>query len=339
MTKHKACGIYEQRGISTSREEMIDLSVIIVSWNVKDLLRQCLESIFAETRNIALEVWVIDNASSDGTSAMVKREFPNVYLIANSENLGFARASNQGIRLSRGRYILLLNPDTIVQDGALDKMVAFLDSHPAVGALGCKILDSRGQVDPRGARRLPTLLTELGSHTKLAIFWPYNRFFGSYLCNSKNSNVLAVEALSGACMMVRSEVAKIVGVLDEMFHMYGEDIDWCYRIRQAGWIICYYPSATIVHFGGQSSRLRPIEMALQELDSTNRFFWKHYGAAYAAIHRSMIFILTVFKLIFFWLRHMLGQILGQRPEFGVKVRLHFQILRWIFGAHVRYKPC
>lgn len=305
---------------------MTDLSIIIVSWNTRQSLQNCLASIYAQPWNIEFEVLVIDNASRDGSPQMVRRMFPQVNLIENVQNLGFARACNQGLRRAQGRFIALLNPDTQVLHNALHNMVAFLDKHPDIGALGPKIMDANGTVDLRCARHLPTLATELFEKTRLDRRFPRSRVFGHYLMSYWDHNDSRdVEALSGACLMVRREVLAEVGMLDESFFMYGEDIDWCYRIHKAGWRVFYYSEVQITHIAGQSTNLVREEMGIEALWSLNHFFRKHRGLGYAIAHRFLIGSISIFKGVLFTI----GLLFAPNKGFyKMKLRIHRNVLKW-----------
>ena len=307
---------------------MLDLSITIVNWNTKDLLRHCLRSVYDQANGISFEVFVVDNASSDGSSKMVREIFPRVMLLQNTENLGFAKANNQAIRRSRGRYVLLLNPDTLVLQGALAKMVRFLDSHPQIGALGCKILAADGEVDFRGARRFPTLLSEFFDQTGLSTAFPNSTLFGGHLMSYwDHQDSKEVDLLIGACMMVRREVIQEIGLMDEDFYMYADDVEWCYRIKKAGWKIFYYADAAIVHLGGQSSKSVKIEVGVEGLRSMNRFFRKYWGRPRAWVHKILTFFVTIAKLQVFGVGFLFSKDV-ERDRFREKLRLHWQVLKW-----------
>mgnify|MGYP000436249468 CR=1 FL=1 len=310
----------------------MDLSIVIVSWNTRKLLEACLRSVYAETRGLTFEVFVVDNASVDGSPEMVERAFPQVRLIRNAANVGFARASNQALRLSRGRYVLLLNPDTVILDQALVRMVHFMDQHPDIGALGPKILTAEGEVDLRCARRFPSLLSELLELTRLSARFPHNRLFGNYLMSYWDHNdSREVEVLMGACLLVRREAMEQVGLLDENFYMYGEDVDWCYRLRKAGWRVWYDSQDYIIHLGSQSTKLVQEEMGLERFKSRHALFRKHRGSLYAGAYKALMLAITLAKQAAFWAKALMSRDKGQRHRYQDKVRLHGQVLRWIFS--------
>lgn len=311
----------------------LDLSVIVVNWNAGEALLTCLESIAAGAGGMAYEILVVDNDSSDGSAQMVDTHFPDVTLIRNRDNVGFARANNQGIAVGQGRYVLLLNPDTIVLGTALGKLVGFLDAQPGVGIVGPKILTPGGQIDFRCARRLPTLASELFEKTTLSQRWPHSQLFGFGLMGHwDHRDSREVEALSGACMMIKRQVIEQVGLLDEDFHMYGEDIEFCDRVKRAGWQVFYYGDAEIIHLGGRSTAQIPTEMGVEALRSLNLFFRKRHGPAYAWAHRALMGLLTLAKQTVFFLRFVTARDAERRDQYQSKVRLHSQVFRWVLAG-------
>jgi|WetSurMetagenome_2_1015567.scaffolds.fasta_scaffold05961_5 GT2 family glycosyltransferase len=275
----------------SNAEKPIDVSIVIVNWKVKDLLRQCLSSIGGATHDLLLEVIVVDNNSGDGSSEMIRQEFPDVRLIANTENAGFARANNQGIAISRGRYILLLNPDTIVIGKSIPAMAAFLDGNREAGAVGPKIRFPDGTIQYTCARNLPSLLTGFLDLSGLSYKFPKGRVTGSWQMGYWDHNdERDVDAISGACMMVKREVIDRIGLLDEKYFMYGEDIDWCFRIKRGGWKIRYLPTAEITHFAGQSSRLYA-NIVMEDYRSMYRFLKSKDGSFVAVLYRLLAIVL------------------------------------------------
>ncbi|MCX7651730.1 MAG: glycosyltransferase family 2 protein [Bacteroidia bacterium] len=256
---------------------MIDLSVVIVSYNVKYFLRQCLQSVARAMEGLSVEVWVVDNASIDGSVEMVREEFPWVKLIANSANLGFAKANNQAIKLSNGRHILLLNPDTIVQEDTFQVVVDFLDKHPEAGAVGVKIIDGQGRFSPDSRRDLPSAWNIFCKLSGLYRLFPKSRVFGRYhLTFLPENEITPVPVLLGAFMAIPRHVLDEVGLLDERFFMYAEDIDLCYRILQAGYTNYYLPTTQIVHFKGESTKSRSLNYVLTFYKASLQFIQKHY---------------------------------------------------------------
>lgn len=255
-----------------------DLSVIIVNWNTRELLRQCLASIPCglDAAHRA-DVWVVDNASHDGSAAMAAEHFPDAHLIANTDNAGFARANNQAIRRASGRYVLLLNSDTKVLPGALSALVAFMDARPEAGAAGCRLLNADGSKQRSAWMTYPTL----GSIAAGA-FWlgrlPLlkKRFLREEQTLNAATEPLPVKHLLGACLMVRRSLLAQVGLMDEGYFMYLEETDWCHRIEAAGGRIFFVPGAEIVHFGQQSSLLAPDKATADWCRSMCRFYRRQY---------------------------------------------------------------
>jgi hypothetical protein len=230
---------------------MIDLSIIIVSYNTKSLLRDCLASVKRCSSEVNLETIVVDNASSDDSCTMVREEFPGVTLIASSENGGFAGGNNQGIEASNGRYVMLLNPDTIVKPGAFRTLVDFMDRHAEAGYCGPHLLNA-DESDQRSARRFPTPFSVFYSMSGMAERNPESRHTLELPVMTENSQPVSVDWLSGACLVVRQEALAHVGLLDTGFFMYFEETDWCRRLAKAGYSGWLVPDAEIIHLGGQS---------------------------------------------------------------------------------------
>jgi len=280
----------------------MDLSVIVVNYNTRDLLNQLLASIYRYKVKCNFEVIVVDNGSKDGSSEMVHRNFSQVRLITNFTNLGFAGANNQGIRNCTGRYVLLLNSDTIVFQDTLDTMVDFLDSNPEVGAAGCKVVLPDGKLDLACRRSFPTPLNSLHHALGLAKLFPRSPRFAKYnLSYLDEDESYPVDSLVGAFMMVRREVIDQVGLLDESFFMYGEDIDWCYRIKQAGWEIYYYPKTSIIHYKGASSRKVKTRMIYEFHRAMVIFYQKHYAS-------KNNFLVNWLVLVGIWTRYLVALI-------------------------------
>ncbi|HRS19151.1 MAG TPA: glycosyltransferase family 2 protein, partial [Bacteroidales bacterium] len=231
------------------------LSIVIVNYNVKYILEQCLHSVFAAIQNIEAEVFVVDNNSVDGSCTMITEKFPWVHLIENKENVGFSKANNQAIRISKGEYILLLNPDTVVEEDTFTKTIAFMDEHPQGGGLGVAMIDGKGKFLPESKRGLPTLSVSFYKMFGFHKVFPHSKRFNYYyLGHLSNNEVHEIEILSGAFMLMRKSVLDKVGLLDEEYFMYGEDIDLSYRIIKAGYKNYYYPHTTIIHYKGESTK-------------------------------------------------------------------------------------
>ncbi|MGI6368186.1 MAG: glycosyltransferase family 2 protein [Anaerolineae bacterium] len=273
----------------------MDLGIVIVSYNTCQLTRNCLASVFEalEHESIDGQVWVIDNASADGTPAMVREAFPQAHLMARAENLGFARASNLGIQACQRSpeapaYTLLLNPDTLVRPQALSHMLSFMDAHPTVGAAGAQLAYEDGSFQ-HGAFRFPNLWMILFD------FWTINhrlinsRLNGRYpLRLYAGQDPFPIDHPLGAALLMRNTTLDQVGLLDEGFFMYCEEIDWCIRTRRAGWQIYCVPQARIVHLGGQSTSQFRERMFVALWQSRFRLFSKHYSPAYRTAARAIL---------------------------------------------------
>ena len=233
---------------------MTDIAVIIVNWNAREDLRACLNSLYADPKPyLDYEVWVVDNASADGSAAMVAAEFPSVHLRVNTENLGFSRANNQAIAETKSRYVFLLNSDAKIHPGALDSLVAYADSHPNAAILGPKVLNPNGSVQ-HSCRRFPSLGAGFFRNTYLGRLFPHNRFARDYLMTDfDHASDLPVDWVSGCAMLIRRSAIDTIGALDERFYMYCEDVDICQRAWDAGLKVVYVPDAVVTHAIGRSS--------------------------------------------------------------------------------------
>lgn len=238
----------------------MDVSVIIVNYNVRDFLNNALVSLSKALQGLQGEVFVVDNASDDGSCEMVRQSFPHVRLIANDANVGFAKANNQALALSSGEYILLLNPDTIVQEDTVRTLVGFFRENSDVGMAGCKILNPDGTFQLACRRSFPTPWVAFAKVSGLSSLLGSTRMFGRYNVTYLNPDEsYEVDAISGSCMMIRRSVYEAIGGLDEDFFMYGEDLDWCYRVQKAGWKVFYVADTKIIHYKGESTRRSDID--------------------------------------------------------------------------------
>lgn len=279
---------------------VVDLSIIVVSWNTRDLLERCLASVnesldarfFHAENRLSYEVIVVDNFSTDGTSEMVRERFPLAELTERSENGGFARANNEALRRYHGRYALLLNPDTEVQPGALSMLVTFMDQHPAAGAAGPRLLNPDGSLQP-SCFPSPGLARE---------FWrlfhadAIHHYGTCAMSEWKFDEVRPVDIVQGACLILRRETLDQVGLFDEDFYIYSEEVDLCQRIRQGGWKIYFVPQAQVVHFGGQSTRQVAERMFLQLYRSKILYFRKHKGPLSALAYKGILLLASCARL-------------------------------------------
>jgi len=288
----------------------MDISIIIVSWNTREITCQCLRSIYDRPAGYKFEVIVADNASTDGSVGMIKEKFPQVHLMENKENKGFAAANNQGIKTAQGKYLLLLNSDTEIIDDAIAKTIKFADTQPEAAVVGCRVLNPDRTLQPT-CFKFPSLLNLFLAAIYLYKIFPGSRFFGRERMSWwDRKDEREVDVVTGCFMLVRKEAIEQVGLLDESFFMYGEETDWCWRFKKAGWKILFTPEAQIVHYGGQSSKKAATDMSLQLRGSILKFVNKHNSRPY--------YICACF---FVWLFFIL--------------RIPFWFLKWLFVKHNR----
>lgn len=269
-----------------------DISIIIVNWNTRDCLLDCLRSIYSNGTHYTQEIILVDNASCDGSTDAVEREFPGVRLIKNSVNFGFARANNQGIGASKGRYIALINSDVLLLPVCLDRLVSFMDKHPGVGIVGPRVLNPDGSLQP-SCKRLPTLRLDLAQAIGLHLI--SSRFSSDYE-RAYHESMRYVEALTGCFLIVRRAATDRVGGFDEKFFMYNEEVDWCRRFSLAGWKLVYYPCAEAIHLGGASSANEPTRFYVEYQKSKLYYYHKHYGYGATLGLRLILFLRAVLRL-------------------------------------------
>ena len=250
----------------------MDLSIIIVNWNTKDLLLQCLESVYQTIKRIEMEVFVVDNGSIDGSVVAAKERFPEVKFIQNEINLGFAMANNQALRLAKGRYLLLLNPDTQVKKGAIERLISFMDAHSEAGGAGAQLLNSDGSRQ-NSIANFPSLATELLNKSLLR--WLFPKAFPGKERNYPEP--IEVDSVIGACMIIRQDAIEQVGLLDEDYFLFLEETDWCYRMKRAGWKIYHVPQAEIYHFQGKGVEIEKKKARVEYYRSRYHFFKKNRG--------------------------------------------------------------
>jgi GT2 family glycosyltransferase len=264
-----------------ARMSELDVSVVIVSWNTRDILRGCLRSIFEQTREVSFEVFVVDNNSHDGSAEMVRAEFPEVKLIVNAENRGFATACNQGMRATSARFTLLLNPDTIILDNAIFRCVQYANLHPDVGVVGCQVLEDEHRISPTGFS-FPSPLNVFLALSGLSRAFPRSRLFGRpELSWWDRRTEQDVNVVTGMFMLVRREAIAQVGLMDESYFVYSEEADWCYRFARAGWRRVFTPCAQIIHLdgGAKSTSQVSTKMFVQLQKSSMIYHRKNLGLA------------------------------------------------------------
>jgi N-acetylglucosaminyl-diphospho-decaprenol L-rhamnosyltransferase len=288
-----------------------DLSIIIVNWNVKELLRACLQSLLAAnqtTPRLTTEIIVVDSASTDSSPEMVRREFPQVRLIAGEQNLGYAGGNNTGAEAAQGRYIFLLNPDTVVQPDTLNRMVAYMDAQPEIGALGPQLLWPDGSIQS-SRRRFPTLGSLFWESTLLGQWFSQNPHSQHYhLADQSADSPQKVDWLVGAALMIRREAWQQVGPLDESFFMYFEETDWCRRSADAGWEVHYLPAAQVTHYEGKSSEQVVATRTLRFQRSKIYYARKYFGRGWATMLRFFLWLTFALQ----WLEESLKWLFGHR---------------------------
>ncbi len=304
----------------------MDISIIIVSWNVRDLLRNCLRSIQQQAAILGrqIEIIVVDNASDDGTVGMLQNEFPGVRVIANSENVGFTRGNIQALAVARGRYFFLLNPDTELRPNALARLITFADANPHVGIIGPQLCYGDGSLQS-SRRRFPTLATAFLESTKLQQWSPRNRTLTRYyMLDTSDDERQDVDWVNGSAMFVRREVYDQIGGFDEGFFMYSEELDWCYRAKRAGWYIVYLPTAQVTHYEGKSSDQVVAKRDIYFHSSKIRFFRKYRGVLVAEILRAFLLLMFVYQFIEEGTKWLLGHKRALRAQ---RVKAYWQVLK------------
>jgi len=296
----EAQNVLDQQALRAARPSEIDVSVVIVSWNTREILRDCLRSVFEQTRDVSFDVCVVDNNSHDGSAEMVRAEFPEVKLIANAENRGFAAACNQGMRIARARYVLLLNPDTVILEDAISQCLRYADHHADVGVVGCQVLDDIDRVSPTGFS-FPSPWNVFLALSGLSRVFPRSRLFGRPELGWWERNTEQdVDVVTGMFMLVRGEAIAQVGMMDEAYFVYSEEADWCYRFAQAGWRRVFTPSARIIHLdgGAKSTSQVSTKMFVQLQKSAMIYHRKNLGLG----AWSLLKAIYIYRTAFAWLR-------------------------------------
>ncbi len=268
----------------------MDVSIIIINYNTYKLTLDALKSIYHSETKYTYEIIVIDNHSSDNSVLEIKKKYPYVKIIENKENVGFARANNQAIQLTNGSYVFLLNSDTMIQNDTIEVLTDFMNKHPAVGVSGCKVNLPDGSLDKACKRGFPTPFASLSYMLKLDKLFPNSPKLNQYHLGHLDPNKdYPVDSLIGACMLVRKQAIDQVGLLDENFFMYGEDIDWCYRMKELDWIVYYYPYTSILHYKGASSRKKPVKIIYEFHRAMYLFYKKHFFHKYSILVAGFVY--------------------------------------------------
>lgn len=304
-------------------DERFELSIVIVSWNVRDLLRQCLSSINKQRQLLRIQAIVVDSASSDGTVDMVAEQFPWVLLLAQDENVGFPRGNNIGMRQALGSHILLLNPDTVVVGKALQGMMSFMDEHHDVGVVGPRLRFPDGAIQS-SRRRFPTALTAFLESTWLEPWAPSRLLRTHKFQDVSDDETNDVDWVMGAAMMVRREVIAQVGMMDEAYFMYSEELDWCRRIKEAGWRVVYFADAEIIHYEGKSSEQAVTARHINFQRAKLRYFRKYHGRVLSTILRLFLLVSYAWQLVLEAIKGVLGHKRALRRR---RVRTYWEVLK------------
>ena len=306
---------------------MLEVSVIIVSWNAKQHLLNCLSSLSNQS-GVVGEIIAVDNGSNDGSSEMVARQFSQVKLIKNGENLGFAKANNIGIKASRGRYLCLVNSDVIVLDDCIDSLVKFMDRNPSVGMAGPRILNQDRTLQV-SCRSFPSIWNNLCQALGLNYLFPKSAFFSEpfmkYWAHDKERKV---DVITGCFWMVRRKAIDEAGLLDEDFFIYGEDIDWCRRFHKAGWDVVFYPEAQAIHIGRASSSNAPIKFYLEMQKADVQYWRKHHGRIGRAGYLAIILIRQTLRVVSGAFRYITRP--SARESTCFKLKRSLACIRWLF---------
>lgn len=312
----------------------MDLSVVIVNWNSTEYTIPCVSSIDAQTKNLEFEIIVVDNASADDSCRVIQERCPSVKLVRSSQNVGFGQANNLGFQHSSGRILLFLNPDTELHGPAINLMHACLNSSADIGVLGCRLLNHDLSVQTSCIHRFPTILNQVADIELLRRLFPRLKVWGMLpLFDTDREKPATVEAVSGACQMIRREVFKKVGLFSTDYFMYMEDLDLCYKVREIGGKVCYLGSATIVHHGGQSSKKRGGEDFSGPMmrESLLRFLRKSRGPFYAGLYRLSMFLVSVLRLAVLAVLLPIRSARLDRDSLRHSLMKWHKILRWSVG--------
>jgi GT2 family glycosyltransferase len=276
----------------------VDVSICIVTYHAQDLLRDCLHSIYRAIDAVSFEIIVVDNHSEDGSVEMLRSDFPDVQLLVNDQNTGYTRPNNQAMRVSQGKYILLINPDTLVEPNTIAELAGFLDTHPKVGIVGPKVLNRDGTLQKQCRRSEARPWDAICYFSGMSRLFPKDKRFSGYLMTYLDENLThEAEAVSGSCMLIRRQVVDQIGYQDENFFAYQEDTDYCRRARLAGWKVFYNPSAQIIHYGGEGgSQVQPYRAIIEWHRSYYLYYRKHFAKDYPIIFSAVYYFGMLMKL-------------------------------------------
>jgi GT2 family glycosyltransferase len=311
----------------------MELSIICVNWNSVDYLRECIASVYEHTHGISFEIIVVDNASPQQGVDSLKQQFPELTIIKNEKNVGFAGANNVGFRHSAGAYVLLLNPDTKLISPAINMMLAHMKCLPDAGIVGCKLLNTDLSVQLTAIQKFPTILNQVFDLEYLQLRWPHCRLWEIGPLFSKDTKLIKVEVISGACMLLRRQVFEQVGMFSEDYFMYAEDIDLNYKVKRAGFTNYYVGEAVMIHHGGKSSSRQEIShwATIMKYRAMGRLFHKTRGRMYGSLYRAAMGCAAVGRLTLLALAYPLGNILWDKEALEFATKKWRVILRWALG--------
>jgi len=315
--------------------ESLDLSVVIVSWNVKEYLVKCLSSVNNNVKNLSYEIIVIDNNSSDGTAEMIRQEFPEIKLTINRENVGFARANNQAFAQCNGRYILLINPDTYLIDNSINRLIEFLESHKEVGVVGPRLLNPNKSIQYI-CFDFPSLFSELLNSLNLDNL-VRKKLFKSKLAGLMERGIpFEVDWVSGACLILRSQILNEIGDLDEKYFLFSEEMEWCFRIKARGWKVFLMGNVFVIHYGSRSTKQNIHQMLIQRQKSRHIFFKNYRGHAFQLGIRFIYIFSFMLKILIKIFSIPLAVLLprdsafinniGTKDEISVRLKAYFELL-------------
>lgn len=310
----------------------MELSIISVNWNSVGYLRECIASVYEQTRGISFEIIVVDNASPQGGVEVLNKDFPDVRIIHSEKNLGFAGANNLGFRASLGRYVLFLNPDTKLASPAVNTMLEHLKLLPDGGVVGCKLLNTDHSVQITSIQKFPTIVNQLLDLEYFQLRWPACPLWNISPLFSETSEPLSVEVISGACMLLKREVFEQVGMFTEDYFMYAEDIDLNYKVKKAGFTNYYLGSVTIVHHGGGSSRQEAGHWATgMKYRAMGKLFRRTGGLLYEGLYRATMACAAAGRLLILALAYPFANVLWNKQSFQFAVRKWTIVLKWALG--------
>jgi GT2 family glycosyltransferase len=321
----------EPRPFSASEQGLLvkpnlDVSIVIVNWNAMRHLENCLNSL-STPNGYTQEIILVDNASTDGSPEMAANSYPQVKLIRNKTNFGFARANNIGIAQSTGRYVCLVNSDVVVLEDCIKNMIKFLDQNPRGGMAGPRILNPDGTLQPR-CRHFPTVWNNLCQAFGLNYIFPKSVFFSEpFMKYWAHDDIRKVDIITACLCMVRRAALNDVGLLDEEFFFYGEDVDWCKRFKKADWDIVFYPHAQAIHFGGASSARAPIRFYIELQKADLRYWRKHHGRIGAAVYAGIVLVRQISRIVFNAARYVVTP--SKRKTLSFKLKRHVACVRWL----------